>query len=282
MNVHSMTTAPRLVRVASYLNSAEAELARVRLAMDEIPAWLENATVVLWFWYYSNAVGGVKVFVPQPEAERAWMILHPPHEPDGEDRPHGTCPACEAQLDSAWIVCWRCGCTADGERDPDFFAPPPLVPFPLMCPANLLAAIVCMSGLLLFMVSGGWMPLLSFWVFAIVLVLGLRSVWPADEDASEPPDDLPDRDETDADADSDAYDAVEAAVYRIWKTAVFSISFPLFTLLSPLVLIYSLWLLIGRNAADAPLPPREQRRCLVALAISLIEIGLFAVFFLPW
>lgn len=275
MNAHSPTTAPRLVRVASYLNSAEAELARARLAMDDIPAWLENATLVLWVWYYSDAVGGVKVFVPEPEAERAWTILHPPRESDGEDRPHGTCPACEAQLDSAWTVCWRCGCTAEGERDPGFFEPPSLVPFPLRCSANLLAAIVGMSGPLLFLVSGGWMPLLLFWMFAVVLVMGLREGWPADEDAATPPDDLLDRDETVADADSDTYTAVEAAVFRAWKAAVFSFCFP------PLVL-YSLWLLMWLDAPDAPLPPREQRRCLVALAIGLIEIGLFALFFLPW
>ncbi len=274
MNVHSPTTAPRLVHVASYLNSAEAELARVRLAMDNIPVWLENATLVLWCWYYSDAVGGVKVFVPEPEAERAWTILHPPRESDGEDRPLRTCPACEMQLDSAWTVCWRCGCTAEGERDPNFFEPPPpLVPFPLRCPTSVTAAIVGISGPLLFLASGGWVPLLLFWVFAVVLVLGLRGAWPADEDTATPPDDLLDRDEIVVDVDSDTYTAVEAAVFRVWKAAVFSFCFP------PLAL-YSLWLLMRLDAPDAPLPPREQRRCLVALTISLIEVGLFALFLL--
>jgi len=271
----STTTAPRLVRVASYLNSAEAELARVLLAMDGIPAWLENAALVLWVWYYSNAVGGVKVVVPQPEAERAWTILHPPRESDGEDRPHGTCPACEAQLDSDWIVCWRCGCTAEGEPDSDFFAPPPLVPFPLKCSPPVLAAIVGMSGPLLFLLTAGYLPLLIFWMLAVVLVLGIRSLWAGDEVGVEPSADLPSQSDSEEEPDSVAQIAFEAAVYRAWKAAVFGMSFP------PLAL-YSLWLLMRLDAPDAPLCPREQRRCLGALTISLIEIGLTAVCFIPW
>ena len=57
-----------LVKVRSFLGVAEAELARVRLAMDGIPARLSNAEFVSWAWYYSNASGGVKLFVNEPDA----------------------------------------------------------------------------------------------------------------------------------------------------------------------------------------------------------------------
>ncbi len=250
-------------------------MARIRLAMEGISAWLENSYLVLWVWYYSNAVGGVKVFVPEPQAERAWTILHPPRETDGGVRPPRTCPACQMELDQTWITCWHCGCSADGERDPAFFEPPPRVPFSLTCSANLLAAIVGMSGPLLFLMTDGYVPVFLFWVFAVVLMLGLWSVWKYDEGIVLPSFDLPDGDETFLSAIPDAYAAVEEGAFRSWKAAVFSMGFP------PLAL-YSLWVLIWLDSPDFPLRPREQRRCLGALVISLFELGIVLSYFLPW
>jgi hypothetical protein len=69
---------PRLVCVASYLNTCEADLARAVLAAEDIPAWLENANMVQWCWKYSNAVGGVKLFVSDAQAQLVREILESP------------------------------------------------------------------------------------------------------------------------------------------------------------------------------------------------------------
>lgn len=89
--------APRLVCVASYLNTCEADFARMVLAGEGIAAWLENANMVQWCWKYSNAAGGVKLFVSDAQAQPACEILQsallkkqafaPPTGPDG--RPLG-------------------------------------------------------------------------------------------------------------------------------------------------------------------------------------------------
>ena len=48
------STNDNLVRVASYVNVAQADLACARLAMDGIPARLGNAVFLLWCWHFSR------------------------------------------------------------------------------------------------------------------------------------------------------------------------------------------------------------------------------------
>jgi len=90
-----------MVCVASYQDASEGELARLQLAMHGIPAFLENANLVLWAWYYSFAVGGVKVFAPETEAQRAWNILHPSEEVKKSNRRILESIKCEKQDASA-------------------------------------------------------------------------------------------------------------------------------------------------------------------------------------
>ncbi len=88
--------------VASYLTPEEAWLAKGRLEAAGIPAEILNAHMVSINWLYSNAVGGVRVVVPDDEAQHAAEVLDASYadvvdELDEAKLPRGadeTCPAC--------------------------------------------------------------------------------------------------------------------------------------------------------------------------------------------
>ncbi|MGA2796682.1 MAG: hypothetical protein ABSE63_03775, partial [Thermoguttaceae bacterium] len=111
---------PSLVKVRSFLGVAEAEMARIRLAMDGITARISNAEMVSWAWYYSNATGGVKLFVNESDRPQAAIILAPQPVPPLFQPPLWHCPKCQAEVDGQWSFCWSCGTSKHGEEDPDF------------------------------------------------------------------------------------------------------------------------------------------------------------------
>lgn len=84
------------VTVGMYWQSAEAQMARLKLETEQIPCVIldENAVSVNWLW--ANALGGIKLQVPADLAGRARELLQAPRpesdEPmfDGEAR----CPRC--------------------------------------------------------------------------------------------------------------------------------------------------------------------------------------------
>ncbi len=64
-----------LTTVASFSFPHEAHIARAKLESESIPATLADEHTIAMQWLYSNALGGVKVQVPTPFAERAIEIL---------------------------------------------------------------------------------------------------------------------------------------------------------------------------------------------------------------
>jgi len=75
--------AEKLVTIATYGNPIEANLAKIKLASEDIDCFLadENAVAV-----YGGIVGTVKLQVRQSNVERATEVLNrPPDELDDED-----------------------------------------------------------------------------------------------------------------------------------------------------------------------------------------------------
>ncbi len=106
------------IRIASYTHLWEADLARARLADEQIRAFLGNVTLVSWFWHYSNAAGGVTVHVARRDAEAARRYLVPELDSSHAAKPSWTCPRCKATVAGDWTACWQCGSsTAGGESD---------------------------------------------------------------------------------------------------------------------------------------------------------------------
>src|SRR4051812_17627595 len=65
----------RMVTVAQCNLAAEAHAMRVQLEASGIPVFLADELTVAMDWLLSNAIGGVKVQVPEQYAERATELL---------------------------------------------------------------------------------------------------------------------------------------------------------------------------------------------------------------
>jgi hypothetical protein len=103
-----------LVRVGSCLDVARADLARMALAREGIPAALGNANFLSWYWHYSNAVGGVTIHVRRDEAEHARAVLNAASRRNVDALPAWTCSACGQRVGGQWDACWVCGQWVDG------------------------------------------------------------------------------------------------------------------------------------------------------------------------
>jgi hypothetical protein len=87
----------QLVTIGSYSTPYEASLVRGELEAFNIDATLADENTVSINWLWSNALGGVKVQVPESEVAEALGVLRTGEsdEPDGQDMPQATlCPVC--------------------------------------------------------------------------------------------------------------------------------------------------------------------------------------------
>jgi hypothetical protein len=115
----------KLVTAATFATPLEADLARNRLQAENIPAVLSDDATVGWFWFLGNALGGIKLQVPEEQLPRALAILGEspegaaPSEAEGQPGPSQaiqagwTCTRCGAQVNPAAEVCPDCGTPAD-------------------------------------------------------------------------------------------------------------------------------------------------------------------------
>jgi hypothetical protein len=69
--------AGRLTTVATYYQPLQAELARVRLGDEDIPAFIEGGEFASMAWHLAVANRGIKVQVPSEYVDRAREILSP-------------------------------------------------------------------------------------------------------------------------------------------------------------------------------------------------------------
>jgi hypothetical protein len=93
----------KLVTVAAYNNPLEAHLAKGRLEVEGIPAYLAHEHHVWANWVYSQALGGVKVQVLVENAERAVEILDAHNKGEYEESLEEAVPAIDEN------VCPGCG-----------------------------------------------------------------------------------------------------------------------------------------------------------------------------
>jgi hypothetical protein len=65
----------RWVTVATYWTPTDAQIARLRLEGDGIDVVILDENLIATDWLYANAVGGIKLKVPVPDADRARELL---------------------------------------------------------------------------------------------------------------------------------------------------------------------------------------------------------------
>jgi len=90
-----------MVTVGAFSKPEEANLLRSRLEAAGIPAFVRDELTIQMYWLYSNALGGVRVVVPDQHAEAAREIVSLP--PISEATPR-TCPRCSS--DQVFTLQW--------------------------------------------------------------------------------------------------------------------------------------------------------------------------------
>ena len=84
-----------LVTVGRYSTPFEAHMAKARLESAGIPAFVADEYTIGINWLFSNALGGVKVRVPEPLASEAQELLASKAEPSPTDETAAhACPQC--------------------------------------------------------------------------------------------------------------------------------------------------------------------------------------------
>ncbi len=84
----------QLVTIGSFLNPIEAHIISKKLESEGIWSFVADEHIVTANWFYSTAIGGVRVKVRESDAEVALKILHAQNEPQ-ELPPVGEgCPKC--------------------------------------------------------------------------------------------------------------------------------------------------------------------------------------------
>jgi uncharacterized protein (UPF0212 family) len=93
----------RFITVGAYNNPLEAHLAKGRLEVEGIPAYLAHEHHVWANWVYSQALGGVKVQVSAENAEDAVKILDAHNKGEFEESLEEIVPDIDEN------ICPRCG-----------------------------------------------------------------------------------------------------------------------------------------------------------------------------
>ena len=115
--------AGRLVGITTYDNVPLAEIARLQLEQEGIPVHLENAEVVSALWYAGNAVGYVRLTVPEEHAQQALALLKGNEPPalrqDAADlaTDKDICLSCGAPMRDDQASCSACGWSYSDNTD---------------------------------------------------------------------------------------------------------------------------------------------------------------------
>jgi hypothetical protein len=83
-----------LVRIGSYSTLYEANLVKSELEAFGIQGQLRDAAAIGANWLWSNALGGVKVQVPESQADEARLILEAEPECEIDAPAAAVCPGC--------------------------------------------------------------------------------------------------------------------------------------------------------------------------------------------
>jgi hypothetical protein len=163
--------------VASFRDLADAEPASAHLEAAGIPHLLADTYTIGVAWYYSNALGGVRLHVADADAAEARALLETPAEVEWPDFPRpardercGACGQFALQTESGprktlavmtafgfpfwlWRSKLRCRSCGAAERVPFRFRPELLIAWALMASAVLIV-IAILAVLLGYVVYG--------------------------------------------------------------------------------------------------------------------------------
>lgn len=112
-----------LVTIATFRFLPEAQASKLRLEADGLTVLLANAEIVSMDWFLANAIGNIKLQVPQSQAAAATAVLEQARNERRrrEKQPQGvetnTCLACGATMREDASRCPACGWSYAGSED---------------------------------------------------------------------------------------------------------------------------------------------------------------------
>lgn len=166
----------RFVTVESYQFLPEAEAIRMHLEAEGIDAFLADAETVSTEWSLGNAVGYIKLQVPQFELDRARQLLgelrQRRHERDLAPESDGIarCLACDASLSPNQSKCQQCGWSyADPDETPGEWETDPRSADSAGSDGSLLDNLRAIKKPVMMIYLG---PLLLIIAMSVILVLG--------------------------------------------------------------------------------------------------------------
>ena len=179
------------VPVASFITAPQADVACMALHEEGILTSLDNANLITWDWFYSNAVHGVRLSVPAKDEVAALRILRSLSA--SVSGPNQKCPHCGEICPPDWKICWKCGHSLSDDNqttEPEETTPDPkAIEFnaaiePLLETDNAPnsasePALPIFEGVLLLMLLGLFMysPLLGGIAIPILIILFLIYRW---------------------------------------------------------------------------------------------------------
>jgi hypothetical protein len=86
----------RWVVVASFWTSPQVHLARLKLESEDIDCQIQNENIIAADFLLAPAVGGIKILVPEFQAQKARVLLAKPRDISANRPPtaFGACPEC--------------------------------------------------------------------------------------------------------------------------------------------------------------------------------------------
>jgi hypothetical protein len=110
----AMTT--KLVKIAEYRFTQEADTAKMFLEAAGIPAFIEDAETLAMDWLLGNAIGYIKLKVPEDQVDRAREVLmvqqeNWEREKAAQSSMEGKCLSCAAPMNDDADKCPQCGWT---------------------------------------------------------------------------------------------------------------------------------------------------------------------------
>jgi hypothetical protein len=255
-----------LVPVDSCLDPPHASLDQAALDIAGIPAALGNDCFIGWYWYYSNAVGGVKVLVRRGDARYARHVLSAARARPAESLPPWKCRSCGQRVYGQWDTCWRCGRRADDAPGEALPAQIDTEPYPKPGKAWKLSVLFCaagLAGLVVILLTGNLkLPLLLAPLVCLCYVF-LRQF---EQSADSPEEETVEMREAPPAAVPRLHRNLSAAIVRrAWHASVFSLGFP------PLG-FYSMALLWKLGQRTTPLSIADQWRSWAAMVLSALAI----------
>ncbi len=263
-----------LVRVTSCLDVPRADLVRLTLAREGIPAVLGNATFLYWFWHYSNAVGGVTLHVRNEDVNEAREVLLAARAKPSASLPPWICSSCGQRIAGQWDACWQCGHATDGTPASPYTESSPAQPQDaadagiwLNVPRLFTAVAVVLFVLMLVNLRWRWNPPLILVPLVVILITSL--LWQFEGSSSREsqsqgpaePDDQFSHNHSIARSE-----VSKAIVRRAWQAAVIAaFTFP------PLG-FYSMRLLWKLAQRDTPLSWPDTWRCWTAFVLNVVTI----------